>query len=709
MDKLQAALGLASRGFRVFPLQINGKIPVIKDFPRIATTDKGQIQRWFYKKDYNIGISTNDLLALDVDVKDGAQGLKTLAALKEKGLKLPDTCTQVTPTGGLHYIYKPPFPISNSASKLGAGLDTRGLGGYLVGAGSTINGISYEMDAHPIEASPETLLELCSAASEEKPRAREVEAEVDPAKAWERGSKYLASLSPVEGAGRRNHEGFKTAAALKDIGASEGDTFMLMLEEWKCEPMIDTEELKHVVRSAFYYGKNPQGSASPEAMFKEEPAEEGPEELHPIENINKNYAYIVVKGNNYVLFESTDEDGQFKLEYMPIATFHTKNLANTTMINSKEKSVTDMWIRSARRRSYEGVVFSPGKEVEDRFYNLWRGFGVQDLAPGEEVTLPMSRAVKAFEEHLFLNMCEGDIDLFHWTKAWFAHIVQKPWEKPGVALVLKGKKGVGKNVIFEAMRRLMPNNYRLASNSRYLVGNFNSHLENLLLFVADEAFWGGDTASNGILKGLITDDRLEIERKGIDSYSVKSCVRVAILGNEDWLVPSSEDERRYAIFNMGEGRKQDRKFFTQLTNDMKEGGARYLFHVLKNFDLTPYDVGSAPKTEGLHDQKIRSLNAEKQWWFECLANGSISDSSSAANWPEEMLLEELKGSMYQYCDRRGSSRYKSSAHSFVKTLKEICPGVLVVRGQAAAVAKLPSLETARKEWEKHIGHIQDWE
>lgn len=92
MTFLEAALGYARRGIRVFPLVPNRKIPLI---PKSrggnglldATTDVGQIQAWWTAcPDANIGIATgvgSGVAVLDLDVKPdrGPPGIDALAAL----------------------------------------------------------------------------------------------------------------------------------------------------------------------------------------------------------------------------------------------------------------------------------------------------------------------------------------------------------------------------------------------------------------------------------------------------------------------------------------------------------------------------------------------------------------------------------------------------------------------------------------------------
>jgi hypothetical protein len=61
---------------------------------------------------------------------------------------MPRTWTVTTPSGGQHLYYRQPAGIGlgNTAGRLGWKIDTRGHGGYVVGAGSVIHGQRYRAD-----------------------------------------------------------------------------------------------------------------------------------------------------------------------------------------------------------------------------------------------------------------------------------------------------------------------------------------------------------------------------------------------------------------------------------------------------------------------------------------------------------------------------------------------------------------------------------
>ena len=89
-SKLEAALDHARRGFSVFPLITNAKVPAIANWQNLATTDATQIGAWWSAEpNANIGISTAGLFVADVDPhKGGDATLKTITLCEDLPLPL---------------------------------------------------------------------------------------------------------------------------------------------------------------------------------------------------------------------------------------------------------------------------------------------------------------------------------------------------------------------------------------------------------------------------------------------------------------------------------------------------------------------------------------------------------------------------------------------------------------------------------------------
>jgi hypothetical protein len=131
----EAAQNYARRGWEVFPVEPRGKRPsrLVPHGLLEATNDPRQVRTWWASQPRaNIGIRTghqSGLVVLDIDGPAGVEALRRLVA--EHGrFRAPWARTG---GGGWHaYLAHPGVEVRNSAGRLGAGLDVRGDGGYVV-------------------------------------------------------------------------------------------------------------------------------------------------------------------------------------------------------------------------------------------------------------------------------------------------------------------------------------------------------------------------------------------------------------------------------------------------------------------------------------------------------------------------------------------------------------------------------------------------
>jgi hypothetical protein len=709
------AVKLSEQGFFVFPLKPGAKEPAHKGWQQEATRDRETIEGWWDARDYNIGITTDRffdgkkemaLLVVDVDMKEGKNGEQEIVKLELGGHDFPETRVHTTPTGGRHLIYPIDRAVKQGANVLGVGLDIRSRGGYVVGPGSRVADGLYGGNGSDFRYAPAWIEERCFDGRSVGKDHSKVAVETDRRRSMDRAALYLEHDVPLVSEGGRNDTGYKVATHIKDLGLDEADCVDLMATAWKCNPPLDAAELKHVVKSAYKYGQLGQGSAAPEVDFKPVAFDEKfPAKSNPFSELNKTHAYVTAGGGDHILWETADEKGKQTLVHLNLGAFHRKHAATKVMSGNKEAPLTEEWMEWKGRRSYDGLVFMPECEAPDRFYNLWRGFAVEPLdrdpTPEEQAPFDM------FIEHAKFNVCNGNDELFAWLMGYFAHMIQKPWEKPLVALVFKGQKGTGKNALIERVGYLLGHHFMVTDDDRYLLSNFNDHLESLLALALDEAAWAGDKKAEGRLKGLITGTRHNIEPKGEKRYEVDNLTRVFILGNERWLVPATHDERRFAVFDVGSGRRQDRKFFTDMRVGMEKGGYRVLLSYLKNYDLSGIDVNAAPQTSGLLEQKLSSFDPFHAWWNECLTESRLIGSDFGEGWPTEVSVERMRAALKTYVQDRGIRGRAPESRHFTKALLDATGG-LHVRRTGGAVYQIPDLAQSRTVWEQFIGQRVEW-
>jgi len=721
---LDYTLELAVQGVRFFRVIPNQKTPAIGDFSHKATSNRDELIKLFDGTDFNSGIACGKireglyLVGFDIDDKDERHGFRTIERLKVLGKEFPDTWSQKTPSGGEHRLYWSPIPIRQGTNVCGDGIDLRGDGGYLVGPGSRINGRMYEPknywptsgERKSIALFPDWAIEEYRKQDKVIPlKIKNAKPVTDQILALKRSIEYLQSLEAVT-MGNRNNECYKVCCRLKDLGLDADQFLEVLAVHWKCEPMLEHDEINQAINSAFNYSKNSAGVLAPENLFQDEVnvGEKKEKKIdHPFIQLNKDHFYVASEGVSRVCWETTRND-RFHLERFPVHIFHEKNASKTMILNGRQHPITKLWMESKERRTYDFIRFDPSCTNDERTYNTWKGFAVRPAGPNIRGSILGEKAVDAFLEHCLENICGGDHNLNKWLLGFFAHIFQHPGEKPQVALVFKGSKGSGKSALIERLNFLIGESAVIISDKAHMSNHFNSIMEDKLLFTMDEAFWSGDKSIEGILKTIITGQTRVITRKGSEPYTTKVYDRIVIIGNEEWLVPATADERRFAVFNVSNGKRMNAKFFVDMKEGIeKHGGAELLMRFFMDYDLSKIDINVAPDTIGLREQKENSLNSFELFWKECLTEEYVLNSGFD-NWPETMACEDFYDAFLSWCEKK-KIRYPISKYIVGKMLRRFMPEINKERSKVKRFYTFPPIEIARMDWENYIGHSSDWD
>lgn len=279
---LDHALALAAMGFHVFPIVAGGRVPAIGGFPHLATPNPEAIRRWWVKRDpvlggeriedYNVGIYTGRfgadgkaLLVVDVDDKDGKNGSAEIANL-DMLYAVPQTLTASTPSGGRHLIYLVDEGLKTGVNVLARGLDTRSNGGYIIAAGSVVEGRgAYRwLNSEAPAPAPQWMQERVGKTAKRQTSSQVIEL-LDTPVSIRRATEYLLDHAPVavKGAGG-DATTYKVACAVKDLGVSELTALELMSEHYnpRCPPHWAYERLAAKVSNAYHYGTKATGASA---------------------------------------------------------------------------------------------------------------------------------------------------------------------------------------------------------------------------------------------------------------------------------------------------------------------------------------------------------------------------------------------------------------------------------------------------------------
>lgn len=276
---LDFALREADNGVPVFPVGPD-KIPLIKGWPDLATTDPDQIRRWAKQfPDCNFGGLTGERagrLIIEVDPRNG--GDETIRILEDRFGPLDETRMYRSGSGGPHYVLAWPegHHIKSAAGKIGKhdapGVDVKGHNSYGVLPGSLHkSGNRYELinDILPRTLSPRWLAEI--AVQESEPI--EAPAEGDATLSDGQRETIRAVLVPHWTDGQRHDVSRFAAGWLATHGVAESETRALISEF--CDLANDPEKAARLVNVETTYellreGKHPEGWAGLQGILSAE-------------------------------------------------------------------------------------------------------------------------------------------------------------------------------------------------------------------------------------------------------------------------------------------------------------------------------------------------------------------------------------------------------------------------------------------------------
>lgn len=201
-------------------------------------------------------------LVIDVDPRNFADGDKPHARLFE-GVDILQYAAKVkTPSGGVHLYLKLPKGFGRVKVKQPdyPGIDFKGLGGYVIGAGSPGYAFTGGLDLYDVKVVPNVVLDRLALAANIEPLASEGPIETDNPQAIEAYIDYLLHANPaIEGQGGDTVT-FAVAAAGRDWGLSQAKALELMVEYYdpKCQPPWGPA-LAQKVANAYAYAKNQAG------------------------------------------------------------------------------------------------------------------------------------------------------------------------------------------------------------------------------------------------------------------------------------------------------------------------------------------------------------------------------------------------------------------------------------------------------------------
>ncbi len=399
------------------------------------------------------------------------------------------------------------------------------------------------------------------------------------------------------------------------------ENLMLNLKEQEKDLAITTEEYKQFIKSV-ELEKTKYFSADGYTKFVGKVVNY--EKLRCF--IKNTFTYIFNGGNSFWITKNICKK-ELKYEFLKDLTTFNKcyiKYKNPNFNIDDEKSKP--WIKKSfsnileelrHELQYKCVDFIPKHEnIEPGTFNLFTSFRAQKC--GNVIDESKIDKILWHIRHIW---CKNNDDLYNYIINWLAHLMQYPYKKIGIAILLKSEQGAGKNIIWEFIADcIIGKKYSLViGDIDRLLGRFNSIVQNRLLTICDEiSNYGGAFKSNNKLKNLITQTEQHIEKKGIDTIPFTDFNNYIFLSNNNWPIKVEQSDRRFFCLELSNSKCKDSEYFNSLAHQLNNNCANIFYNYLLKIDISNWDKLKIPDTGLRNELKINSLPKTVQFLIRCV-------------------------------------------------------------------------------------------
>jgi hypothetical protein len=296
-----------------------------------------------------------------------------------------------------------------------------------------------------------------------------------------------------------------------------------------------------------------------------------------------------------------DDIGNYKIPDGICTSVDSKTKKVTYYFSPHMKSIFNVWLDSTQRRNKRRETFI--KKGRD-FFPVFDHIAItRELAQKHTGDFSTIQPYLKFQKEHFCGNNEKLLDYF---LNWQAHLLQHPAEKMVVILVMRGLEGIGKGIFFGTLMNIIGEFFFLSpSSTEELFGNFNSLMDNKLLVIMDELFWGGDRQKNGILKKLASEITRTSNTKFGAQKTVENNINSIIASNDEWVIPAGQNARRFCMTEVDDWlTNQTQEIIDELRNVDRFTYAHYLY----TRDLSNFNPRKCVLTSALAEQKRLSAS-----------------------------------------------------------------------------------------------------
>lgn len=301
------------------------------------------------------------------------------------------------------------------------------------------------------------------------------------------------------------------------------------------------------------------------------------------------------------------------------------------------KLKTQSYIRSIEARIQSDITtvttYKPyhrdiGDDVAET-YNVFPGF----VANKVNITNPNNLDIRLQRllSHIYEVWANQNVNLYWYILSWLAYPIRN-LRPSNIALVVIGRQGCGKSMIFEFMSKFIYGSAcsAILENFDLLLQRFNGIREDKMFIVIDETKNADSKKFNGDyqrFKPCVTQSTIPIERKGLEVYHVDNYNTFGICSNHGVPVRLEEDDRRSCVIECSDKYVNNTIYFNTIYNECFNQEVGDLFYSFLRGDFLQQMLVSlipVPMTAAKQNA-IDALRPNSSCFFDDLfVNGPIS-------------------------------------------------------------------------------------
>jgi len=290
------------------------------------------------------------------------------------------------------------------------------------------------------------------------------------------------------------------------------------------------------------------------------------------------------------------------------------------------------WLCDPTIRTYENLCFLPKLTCPANQYNIFKEFPTQAEQGDISTIQSVLKLITGKEDHVF-----------EYVEKWVASILQKPYEKTKVALVIQGEQGIGKDTYFDFVGSILGREYffNTGDANNDVFGRFTEHLQRNILMKFEEASFITNKTHADKLKSWITSPEKCYEGKGLKPITLANYTNIIMTTNQEIAVLVEDTDRRFCCIKGSSDKRTDREYWKEVHTELaKQETRNAYYHYLLNLDLTDFNARDFPKTEYYHS--IREALAPQHARYFQRKVEECEDTDKEPNWTARRLYNLVK-------------------------------------------------------------------